>query len=104
MLPREGARNVCQIVIAPIVTWFGCQPCEDPESNTLGIHSEQLREALNRAQWLSAQPGNAVQKVLGCVVRRIADEGLGVYDKPRLSLGLQDIACVKVGCQQHVVS
>jgi hypothetical protein len=67
MLPRDGARNVCQIVIAPIVTWLGCQPCEDPQSNTLGINSEQLVQAPNRADRLRPQPVDAVQQMLGRV-------------------------------------
>src|SRR4051812_48333447 len=67
------------------------------------INFEKVTEAANGCFRIGQQPCRAVEEMLRRVVRTVSDKWSGVDDEPWLSLRAQNIPCMEISGQQHIV-
>jgi hypothetical protein len=58
------------------------------------FEAAQVGNTSNSVPWSIPQSRQAVQEVLRRVIRRVADEGLGIDDEPRLTGGAEHVPSV----------
>src|SRR5438093_9925071 len=100
-LPQRSRNR--ERILCPLLSRFCRRTREHPLPDAFVSDFKEVCETANRRLRIREQPLLAVEQMLCRVVGAIADERLGIDDKPWLSPRHQHVAGVEIGGEQHVV-
>lgn len=84
----QGFRKPSEVLCFTTVCAGGCHgsPCERPKPNSLGADLEILGELFRDPNRMINNAIYTIQKMLGSIIGRIANEGLGIDGQPSVTI------------------